>query len=108
MVSTAIENVFGVVAVVSSGYRPEDLNSLIGGHPNSQHQYIEGFDLVFFKDGYCVTDRGLMIKIYAFILKNFGHRIRQLLLYKRKLPFIHCGFATNRYSYRLIRTKNKI
>lgn len=78
---------FAVPMVITSGYRCERLNKLVGGVDNSQHRKGEAVDFYF--EGF---SRKEMAAAFFEIAENFD--FDQLIYYKKK-GFIHISYTND-------------
>lgn len=76
---------FATPIIVTSGYRCEKVNKMVGGKDNSQHRKGEAVDFYF--EGF---DRKEMAAAFFEIAENFD--FDQLIYYKKK-GFIHISYT---------------
>lgn len=79
-----IREKFAVPMIITSGYRCEKLNKLVGGVDNSQHRKGEAVDFYF--EGFSKKE---MAAAFFEIAENFD--FDQLIYYKKK-GFIHISY----------------
>ena len=78
---------FAVPMIITSGYRCERVNKLVGGASNSQHRKGEAVDFYF--EGFSKKE---MAAAFFEIAENFD--FDQLIYYKKK-GFIHISYTEN-------------
>lgn len=78
---------FAVPMIITSGYRCEKVNKMIGGKDNSQHRKGEAVDFYF--EGFGKKE---MTAAFFEIAENFD--FDQLIYYKKK-GFIHISYTDN-------------
>lgn len=76
----------GMPIIVTSGYRSEKVNSLIGGVPNSQHRLGEAADIV-------VPGSDNMLKLFNILKKQ--NKFDQLI-WEKGGRWIHVSYTTRR------------
>lgn len=76
---------FAVAMIITSGYRCERINELVGGENNSQHRKGEAVDFYF--EGFSKKD---MADAFFEIAENFEF---DQLIYYRKKGFIHISLV---------------
>lgn len=76
---------FAIPMIITSGYRCEKLNKLVGGVDNSQHRKGEAVDFYF--EGFSKKE---MATAFFEIAENFD--FDQLIYYKKK-GFIHISYS---------------
>lgn len=80
-----IREKFAVPMIITSGYRCEKVNKLVGGASNSQHRKGEAVDFYF--EGFSKKE---MTAAFFEIAENFD--FDQLIYYKKK-GFIHISYS---------------
>lgn len=89
-----IRETFAVPMIVTSGYRCEKLNRLVGGVDNSQHRWGEAVDFYF--EGFSKKD---MADAFFEIAEKFDF---DQLIYYRKKGFIHISFVERKNRHQVI------
>lgn len=82
-----IREKFATPMIITSGYRTEKVNELVGGRVNSQHMKGEAVDFYF--DGFSKKE---MAAAFFEIAENFD--FDQLIYYKKK-GFMHISYSTD-------------
>lgn len=84
---TPIREKFATPMIITSGYRCEKVNKMVGGRDNSQHRKGEAVDFYF--EGFGKKE---MAAAFFEIAENFD--FDQLIYYKKK-GFIHISYTDN-------------
>jgi hypothetical protein len=82
----------GLTVYFSSGVRTPKINQLVNGSTSSQHPWIEGLDVVFYKNGKQVTGKCLA-KLFNTAKNELDHLFQQMFCYN---SFMHFGLTTSR------------
>lgn len=89
-----IREKFAVPMIITSGYRCEKVNKLVGGASNSQHRKGEAVDFYF--EGFSKKD---MADAFFEIAESFDF---DQLIYYRKKGFIHISFVERKNRHQVL------